>query len=55
MNRGSLIDIFSKKSEVDNRYMKRYSPSLIIRKIQIKRMMRYHLIAVKMTVIKKKR
>ena len=38
-----------------NRYMKRYSASLLIRDTEIKTMKRYDLIPVRMTMIKKTR
>ena len=38
-----------------NRHMKRCSPPLIIRKMHLKSSVRYHLILVRMTVVKKTR
>ena len=47
---------FSKQNiQMDNRYMIRWSTSLIIREMKIKTKIRYHFIHVRMVIIKKQR
>lgn len=55
MNRGPEQICFQEDTEMTNRCMKRCPTSLIVREIQVKTMMRYHLTHITKAIIKKVR
>ena len=55
MGKGPEYILFKEAIQMTNSYMKSYSTSLIIRQMQIKTTMRYHLVLARLAIIKKTR
>ena len=53
MTEQQVLNLSKEEIQMDNKHMKRWSTSLNIREKQIKTAVRYHLMVVRMAVIKK--